>query len=185
MRRGREVVDDLRALKEAKRANDLTTYETLKAKFYDPVYKEEYFRYFGYGYLNNEASLIPNVPLSFYSFHVMVILGFYFFLFFALVLIMLYRDKIAARRWFLWIALFSIPLPYLAGQAGWVVAEAGRQPWVIQDLMVTAAAVSHIDASAVQVTFWLFAIVFTALAIAEIGIMRRQILIGPKKEGGK
>lgn len=185
IRRGKVVVDDLRALKEAKKQNDISGYESLKAKFYDPEYKEEYFRYFGYAWLNDETSLIPNVPLSFYSFHVMVILGFYFFLLFVYALILLYKDRLSLRRWFLWIALFSLPLPYIAGQAGWVVAEAGRQPWVIQDLMTTSAAVSNIDASAVQVTFWLFALVFTALAIAEVGIMRKQIKIGPKKEGGK
>jgi cytochrome d ubiquinol oxidase subunit I len=67
--------------------------------------------------------------------------------------------------------------------SGWIVAEVGRQPWTIQDLLPTVAAVSNIDASAVQITFWLFAIIFTALLIAEIKIMLKQIKIGPK-EGG-
>lgn len=185
IRRGRLAIEDLRAMKEAKKNNDITTYESLKAKFYDEEYKNEYFRYLGYGYVANETELIPNVPLSFYSFHVMVILGFYFVLLFILTLIFLFRKKLEHYRWFLWIALFSLPLPYIAGQAGWVVAESGRQPWVIQDLMTTTAAVSRIDASAVQVTFWLFATIFTGLAIAEVSIMTRQIKIGPKEEGGK
>ena len=184
IRRGRIVIEDLRALKEAKKRSDITTYETLRAKFYDDDYKDQYFKFFGYGFLDDEMSLIPNVPLTFYSFHVMVILGFYFVLFFVLTLIFLYRDTLERRRWFLKVALFTIPLPYLASQAGWLVAEVGRQPWVIQDLMPTMAAVSNIDASAVQVTFWLFAAVFTALAIAEVKIMTRQIKIGPKEEGG-
>jgi cytochrome d ubiquinol oxidase subunit I len=64
------------------------------------------------------------------------------------------------------------------------VAEVGRQPWVIQDLMPTMAAVTKISTSAVQVTFWLFAVIFTTLLIAEIKIMTRQIKIGPKSEGG-
>jgi cytochrome d ubiquinol oxidase subunit I len=64
------------------------------------------------------------------------------------------------------------------------VAEVGRQPWVIQDLMPTMAAVTKISTGAVQVTFWLFAIIFTTLLIAEIKIMMRQIKIGPKTEGG-
>jgi cytochrome d ubiquinol oxidase subunit I len=185
MRRGRMAIDDLRAMKEAKKNNDITTFESIKAKFYDEEYKNEYFRYLGYGYVVNDTDLIPNVPLSFYSFHVMVILGFYFLLLFILSLIFLYRKKLEKRRWFLWVALFSLPLPYIAGQAGWVVAESGRQPWVIQDLMTTTAAVSNIDASAVQVTFWLFAAIFTGLAIAEVSIMTRQIKNGPKEEGGK
>jgi cytochrome d ubiquinol oxidase subunit I len=56
----------------------------------------------------------------------------------------------------------------------------GRQPWVIQDLLPTMAAVSHIDSTSVQVTFWLFAVLFTALLIAELSIMFRQIKNGTK-----
>ncbi len=184
IRKGRIVIEDLRALKEAKKRSDITTYETLKAKFYNQDYKDDYFSNFGYGYLDDEMSLIPNVPLTFYSFHIMVILGFYFVIFFLLALIFLYKNTLDRRRWFLKLALITLPLPYIASQAGWIVAEIGRQPWVIQDLMPTMAAVSNIDTSAVQITFWLFAAVFTALAIAEVRIMTRQIKIGPKEEGG-
>lgn len=185
IRRGRIAIDDLKTLKEAKKNNDISTYETVKAKFYNEEYKEDYFSFLGYGLVEDEAMLVPNVPLSFYSFHVMVILGFYFLLFFILTLFLLYKDTLQNRRWFLKLALFSLPLPYLASQSGWIVAEAGRQPWVIQDLMTTTAAVSRISTSAVQVTFWMFAVIFTALAIAEVSIMTRQIKIGPKDEGGK
>jgi cytochrome d ubiquinol oxidase subunit I len=185
IRRGKVVIADLRAMKDAKKANDMAAYETYKAKFYDPAYKDEYFRYFGFGHLNDVNSLIPNVPLTFYSFKIMVLLGFYFILLFVFALIYLYKDVLQNRKWFLRLALFSLPLPYIAGQTGWIVAEVGRQPWVIQDLLPTMAAVSNIDASAVQVTFWLFAVIFTALAIAEVSIMTKQIKIGPKEEGEK
>jgi cytochrome d ubiquinol oxidase subunit I len=74
-------------------------------------------------------------------------------------------------------------LVYIASQAGWIVAELGRQPWVIQDLMPVMAAVSRLDSTSVQVTFWLFALVFTALLTAEIMIMVRQIKLGPKDGG--
>ncbi|MCK4921877.1 MAG: cytochrome ubiquinol oxidase subunit I, partial [Bacteroidales bacterium] len=185
MRRGRLVIDDLKNMKAAKKNDDITTYETLKAKFYDEEYKEEYFRYLGYGSLVDESALVPNVPLCFYSFHIMVILGFYFLLFFALALLISLKDNLPKRKWFLRVALFTIPLAYIASEAGWVVAEVGRQPWVIQDLMTTTAAVSQISASAVQVTFWLFFVVFTVLAIAEVKILTKQIKIGPKEEGGK
>jgi cytochrome d ubiquinol oxidase subunit I len=66
-------------------------------------------------------------------------------------------------------------LAYLASQLGWIVAEMGRQPWVIQDLMPTLSAVSRIDSSSVQLTFWLFATTFTVLLIAEIKILVTQI----------
>jgi cytochrome d ubiquinol oxidase subunit I len=65
-----------------------------------------------------------------------------------------------------------------------VLAEVGRQPWVIQDLMPTMSAVTKISSSAVLVTFWLFSVIFTTLLIAELKIMMRQIKIGPKSEGG-
>ena len=81
------------------------------------------------------------------------------------------------------IAIFTVPLVYLAQMAGWTVAEMGRQPWVVQDLLPTVAAVSNINAGAVIVTFWLFALIFTLLLIAEIKIMSKQIKIGPKDGG--
>jgi len=147
---------------------------------------EENFQYFGYGYLNDPKSVIPNVPLTFYAFHIMVALGFLFILLFALALFFVNKGNLAKQKWFLWVSLFSIPLAYIASQSGWIVAEVGRQPWVIQDLLPTVAAVSQIDASSVQITFWLFAAIFTALLIAEIKILIRQIKIGPKdQEGGK
>jgi cytochrome d ubiquinol oxidase subunit I len=76
------------------------------------------------------------------------------------------------------VAIWTIPLVYLASQAGWVLAEMGRQPWVIQDLMPTLSAVSKLDASSVQITFWLFAVTFTTLLIAEVRIMISQIKKG-------
>jgi cytochrome bd ubiquinol oxidase subunit I len=185
IRRGKVAVSDLRELKDAKKRGDMTTYEAQKAKFYNEQYVDDYFRYFGYGFIEDKKMLIPNVPLSFYSFHVMVALGFYFVFLFAMALFYVFKKDFEKKRWFYRLALFSFPLPYLAGQAGWIVAESGRQPWVIQDLMTTMAAVSNINVSAVQTTFWMFAGIFTALAVAEVNIMIRQIKIGPKEEGGK
>ena len=75
-------------------------------------------------------------------------------------------------------AIWTSPLAYLASQLGWVLAEMGRQPWVIQDLMPSIAAVSRVDAGSVQLTFWLFAITFTILLIAEVKILVAQIKKG-------
>lgn len=177
--RGTIARNTLRSLQEAKE-QQLASYDSIKTVFMDAKFQKEYFSYFGYGFFKNTSSLIPSVPISFYSFHLMVFLGFYFIIFFIVTLILLYNHRLDSNRWFLWIALFTLPLPYLAGHAGWIVAEVGRQPWVIQDYLPTIAAVSHIDSSAVQITFWIFAVVFTALLIAEIKIMMHQIKIGPK-----
>jgi cytochrome d ubiquinol oxidase subunit I len=182
--RGRFARQVLSEFRKAKDSGDSAKYTVLKAKFFDEEFKNEYFRYFGYGFINDTNSLIPNVPLSFYSFHLMVGLGFYFFILFILIIVNVLRGRLESRKGLLRLSLFTIPLAYIATMAGWIVAEMGRQPWVIQDLLPTVAAVSHINASAVQVTFWLFAFIFTALLIAEIRIMIRQIKLGPK-EGGK
>ena len=179
--RGNEARHVLRDYKDAKKNEDEVTAQTLRAKFDDPVFQEEYFRYFGYGFLNSPEDIVPNIPLVFWSFRVMVLFGFYFVALFAIVLWSVYRDTLGKRRWLLWLMLLSIPLPYLAGQAGWVVAEVGRQPWAIQDYLPVTAAVSQIDAVAVQLTFWLFAAIFTTLFIAELSIMIRQIKQGPKE----
>ena len=111
-------------------------------------------------------------------FRVMVMLGGYFILFFAVLLFLVYRKNLAEMRWMHWIALFTIPLGYLAGQAGWVVAECGRQPWAIQDMLPTSAAISRLDVGSVQTTFFIFLVLFTVLLIAEIGIMLRAIRKG-------
>ncbi len=109
----------------------------------------------------------------------MVGLGVWFVALFVWMLLLERRGRLGRRRWPLHLALWSIPLAYVASQAGWVVAELGRQPWTIQDLLPTVAAVSRLDVASVQVTFWLFAALFTLLLIAEIGIMVRQIRKGP------
>ncbi|MGC9374767.1 MAG: cytochrome ubiquinol oxidase subunit I [Bacteroidales bacterium] len=175
--KGKLAINALAEYKEAKEnGNDTIQEQSLK------VFREN-FQYFGYGFLNDPKSIIPNVPLTFYSFHIMVALGFYFVLLFLVVLYLIYKNKLETKKWLLRLAIFTIPLAYIASMSGWIVAEVGRQPWTIQDLLPTVAAISNIDASAVQITFWLFAIIFTALLIAEIKIMTKQIKIGPK-EGG-
>ena len=124
--------------------------------------------------------MIPNVPLVFYSFRVMFMLGVYFILFFAGVLFFVYRKKLYDRRWWFRVTTWSVPLAYLASVSGWIVAEVGRQPWTIQDLLPVSASVSDIAPGPVKATFFIFLALFTVLLIAELMIMFRQIKIGPK-----
>lgn len=179
--RGREARAVLSDFKKAKQQGDTLRYRELAAKFTNQDFRDNYFKYFGYGFINDPKILIPNVPLAFYSFHIMVALGGWFILLMGLILWHSYRGSIVEKRRLLKWALWSIPLPYLAGQAGWVVAEMGRQPWVIQDLMPTMAAVSHINTTSVMITFFLFAALFTTLLIAEIRIMTKAIKKGPNE----
>lgn len=140
---------------------------------------DDNFAYFGYGYIKDPADLIPHVGLTFYSFRIMVILGGYFILLFIIALIWGKKKKFADARWLQYVCLWTIPLGYIAGQAGWVVAEVGRQPWAIQDILPTSASISKLPTSSVQLTFFLFLALFTVLLIAEIGIMLKTIQKGP------
>lgn len=175
--RGKMALESLKRYKEAKVNGDTTGIRSSLEML------QQNFPYFGYAYLNTSQDSVPNVPLTFYSFHLMVYLGFYFILLFIVILIFLATNKLEGKRWLLRVTLWTIPLAYLASQAGWIVAEMGRQPWVIQDLMPTMAAASKINPNAVVITFWLFAAIFTILLIAEVMIMVRQIKIGPKDGG--
>jgi cytochrome bd ubiquinol oxidase subunit I len=180
MERGRYARQVLTDYKVAKELDDMDSMATLAAKFQDSDFIDNYFRYFGYSYFEHPWQVIPSVPVTFYAFRVMVGLGFFFILLFILAIWFQRRQTLEKNRWFLWLALSSIPLAYLASELGWIVTEMGRQPWIIQNLMPVHVAVSNISAGAVQTTFWLFAVLFTALLTAEISIMVRQIKNGPK-----
>ncbi len=174
--RGRAAIQALADYRAARKAGDVPAAAAASRLL------QENYPYFGYGYVTDLSQLVPYVPLVFYSFHIMVLLGGYFLLLFIVVLVLSCRQRFASRAWLLWICLFSLPLGYLCLESGWVVAEMGRQPWVIQDIMPTFAAVSRIEQAAVQTTFWLFAAIFTVLLIAEVGIMLKQIKKGTDKK---
>lgn len=142
--------------------------------------KKDY-KYFGYGYLTSPAQAVPPVALTYYSFRTMVGIGSLLLVVLILALwIAVKRPSLLDRKWILWIGMICVPLVWVCSEAGWVVAEVGRQPWIIQDIMPVTAAVSDISAGSVQLTFWMFAVVFTAFLAAEIGIMLKQISKGSK-----
>lgn len=170
--KGKIAVAALEDYKEAKKVGDAAAMETANARL------QSYMNYFGYGYLNTPSDIVPPVALTFYSFHLMVALGGWFVMLFAGVLFLVTTHRIERYRSVLRAAVFSIPLGYIAAEAGWIVAEVGRQPWAIQDLMPVGIAATQIDAGNVQVSFWLFAVLFTGLLAAEIKIMLRQISLG-------
>ena len=140
------------------------------------------YEYFGYGYFDSVDEAIPPIAMTFYSFHIMVALGGYFLLLYVVVLFgIYYKQWFEKARWLQWIALISVPVMWVCSEAGWVVAEVGRQPWTVQDLLPTRAAISEISSASVITTFWMFAAVFTILLIAEVSIMTRQIGKGSKR----
>lgn len=181
MVRGRFAINLFSNYKDAVKIGDTENAAMMAAQFKDPTFKKDYFQYFGYGYLTNPQQVVPPVQLTFYAFRIMIILGGWFILLFIVTLWLGAKKKLEKSRLWLYISLWSIALAYIASQAGWIVAEVGRQPWTIQDLLPTVAAVSRIDAGSVQVTFWIFASLFTVLLIAEVMIMLKQIKKGPSE----
>jgi cytochrome d ubiquinol oxidase subunit I len=181
-----QILRQLQSIKDKKSPE----YQVLYQMFTSKDFLENYFKYFGYGAYydadpvkmkKNIFQLIPNIPLTFYAFHTMVILGVLFLIIFIVFLYLVVNDKLENKHWLYILGIISIPLAYLASQSGWIVAEVGRQPWVIQDLMPTISAVTNIGSSAVKITFILFGITFTTLLIAELKIMFTQIKKGPSE----
>jgi cytochrome d ubiquinol oxidase subunit I len=178
--RGTVAREALLEYKKAKDENDTGKLSELSEKFMDRDFRDNYFRYYGYAFINAPEDIIPDVHGAFYSFHLMALLGFFFMLLFSLSILFTFNGRLQKYKWFLRLLLLSIPLPYLASELGWIVTEMGRQPWIVQDLMPVSMGVTNISTGSVQTTFWLFAFLFTALLIAEISIMLKQIKAGPK-----
>ena len=166
--RGREAREALAAYDVASAAGDSAAMASAREAI------NENFRYFGYGYLENPEDAVPPVAITFYAFRIMVMIGGYLLLLFVFyIFASMRRTEWLERPWLHWLGIISIPLVWICSQAGWVVAEVGRQPWVIQDLMPTNAAISDVTSVSVQITFWVFAALFTCLLAAEISIMLR------------
>ena len=174
MVRGRWAVNALMAYRKAKQADDTVTAEQnlkiIRANM----------KYFGYGYVDKEEQIIPNIPLTFWSFRLMVGLGSFFILFFAVLTFMAYRKDISQQRWLLIIGICTLPMGYIATESGWVLAEMGRQPWTIQDMLPTWMAVSDVHPASIATTFFLFLGLFTLLLVVEISILVKQIKKGPE-----
>lgn len=168
---GRDALDALAGYRQAKEEGRATE-AALNARILETNYPN-----FGYGYVQKIEQVIPSVPFVFYAFHTMVLLGGYFLLFFIVVWILLGRKTSTGtkNRWVMWVALISLPLAYIMSEAGWVTAEMGRQPWTIQDILPTFASISRLSPGNVVATFWMFLVLFTALLIADIWIIVRQI----------
>jgi len=167
-------------------------------------------KYMGYGYIKDKHDVVPYVPVNFWAFRVMVGLGVVFIVFFAVMIILAFKIpylSVITRRllaafgilpetaadthtllglpaWHYWLAVALIPLAYIASESGWLVAEFGRQPWTIQDMLPTWAAVSDLHSSSVMITFILFLVLFTTMLAVEISILLKQISKGPEYERG-
>ncbi len=124
-------------------------------------------------------STVPAVSPLFWSFRIMVGLGFYFIALFALAFMLASLRQLERYRSFLWLALISLPLPWVAAELGWIVAEVGRQPWVIEGVLPTFLAVSSISAADVWTTLIGFVVFYSTLAVVDVYLMVKTVKDGP------
>ena len=124
-------------------------------------------------------STIPNVPVLFWSFRLMVGCGFFFIALFAYSFWLASKRQLDQHRWYLKLALYSLPLPWLAIELGWIVAEYGRQPWAIEGVLPTALGVSSVSAGQVLFSLCGFVVFYTALAIVDGVLMTKYARRGP------
>ena len=201
--RGKKAIEALAAYRQAKfnSSDDGST-----ASYQLDILKEN-MPYFGYGYIKDKNDIVPYIPVNFWAFRIMVGLGCVFILYFLVMLLLIYDIpflSVFTRRllasigllpetmadspkrltglpsWHYWTAIALVPLAYIASECGWLVAEFGRQPWTIQDMLPTWAAVSDLNAGSVALTFILFLILFTTMLAVEINILLKQIKKGPE-----
>ena len=203
--RGKKAIEALAAYRQAKfNSSDDGSIAAAHLKVL-----QENMQYFGYGYIKDKNDIVPFIPVNFWAFRIMVGLGCVFILYFLVMLLLMYDIpflSIFTRRllatigllpetmadapkqltglpsWHYWTAIILVPLAYIASECGWLVAEFGRQPWTIQDMLPTWAAVSDLNAGSVALTFILFLILFTTMLAVEINILLKQIAKGPDQE---
>lgn len=194
MERGKEAIAALAAYRQAVKDGD-----DMAGEYYGAL--QENIQYMGYGFIKDKHDVVPYVPINFWAFRIMVGLGCVFILFFAVMtllsfkvpfLSLLTRRLLAAfgllpethadmhdisglPKWHYWLAIALVPLAYICSESGWLVAEFGRQPWTIQDMLPTWAAVSDLHSGSVIITFCLFLVLFTAMLAVEINILLKQI----------
>ena len=199
--RGKLAIATLADYRKAKKEGaDETTLQGLLSTL------NENMPYFGYGYVKNRNDVVPPVWVNFWAFRIMVGMGCLFILYFLLMTIISFKIpylSIITRRllavigilpetradsneltglpvWHYWTPILLVPLAYIASESGWLVAEFGRQPWTIQDMLPTWVSVSDIGGSAVALTFFLFLFLFTLMLAVEINILLKQIKKGPE-----
>jgi cytochrome bd ubiquinol oxidase subunit I len=130
-----------------------------------------------------KADWPDNIPLLYYSYHIMVGLGTMFIAVMVVSAFLLFRDRLYHAKWMLWILLLSLPFPYIANTAGWMTAELGRQPWLVYGLMRTADGYSKTVSSGNAMFSLLgFMGLYTVLGLLFLFLIRRELEMGPGNE---
>jgi cytochrome bd ubiquinol oxidase subunit I len=124
-------------------------------------------------------STVPNVPVLFWTFRIMVAIGLFMIALFAYYFWLSAKLRIGRDRWALRLAFWSLPLPWIAAELGWIVAEYGRQPWAIEGVLPTFLGASAVSATHVMLSLAGFIVFYPALLAVDVFLMRRMIRQGP------
>jgi cytochrome d ubiquinol oxidase subunit I len=123
----------------------------------------------------------PPLMAPFFSFHMMIAIGMFFILFSLWGVFSLLRGNLFEQKWFMHVAFWAIPLPFIANEVGWIAAEVGRQPWVVQGLLKTSDAVSGaVDATQVLLSLIFFVLIYSLIFAVWFYLMKRKIDLGPE-----
>jgi cytochrome d ubiquinol oxidase subunit I len=162
-----------------------------KGNLLDPVYVPKILSYLAYGNFDARVrglndypeSVRPPIEVVYYAYHIMVGLGTLFVAVLGLGILLLWSKKIWTARWYFWILMLAMPFPYIANEAGWTVAEVGRQPWIVYGLMRTSQGISH-TVSAGETIFTLlgFAGLYALLGLVFLWLLLKFIGEGPSAE---
>ena len=129
---------------------------------------------------------IPPVRTTYWAMRVMAYAGTLVFLVLALGAFLYWRARLASTRWFLWLGVLTIPLPYIAALSGWVLTEVGRQPWIVWGLLKTADANSpSVSTATIATSLGTFVVLYIALLIVDVVLMRRYARVDPPEVGGE
>jgi len=128
-------------------------------------------------------STVPNVPVLFWAFRVMVAVGLFMIALFAYYFWLSAKHRIGQDRWVLRLAFWSLPLPWIAAELGWIVAEYGRQPWAIEGVLPTFLGVSPTSVSNIWLSLTGFVVFYSALLVVDVFLMQRMIRRGPERLG--
>jgi cytochrome d ubiquinol oxidase subunit I len=131
------------------------------------------------------GNYIPPVRTTYWSMRIMAYAGSLTFLIFAVGAFFYRRRTLASKRWFLWAGILSIPLPYIAALAGWMLTEVGRQPWIVWGLLKTADANSPaVSTSMIWLSLAVLGLLYGVLAVVDFVLMRRYARLDPPEVGG-
>jgi cytochrome bd ubiquinol oxidase subunit I len=129
---------------------------------------------------------IPPVRTTYWSMRIMAYAGTLVFFVLAACAFFLWRGTFESRRWLLWAGVLTIPLPYVAALAGWVLTEVGRQPWIVWGLLKTVDANSpSVSTTTIAFSLGVFAALYGALAVVDVILMRRYARLDPPEVGGE